>query len=150
LWIGADFISFSENDLFILLKKDERFLVLDEFCFSTRIYINRKIKNKSYEYYCWCCKELRSDHDFSEKNKSDQLCKDCSKLSSEDLKYRQTIRNIDRLLGFGDLISPRNKKALENYLGNEDLRICEYVKMALVKGKDYRLQNKTSPFSSCD
>ena len=76
------------------------------------------------------------------KNHGRHLCKECSKLDKDEIQFRQTLRNAERLIGWGGTIRNRNKRALEKFLNNKDKRISDYVKSAFDEDRKIRLQWK--------
>lgn len=144
LILSADYLDFEEVDLINLLKQDERFLINDqEVLRLTEVYINRTYKNKKTSgHYCWCCGRLRPNETFSGKNHGRHLCKECSKLGTEELKFRQIEVNIDRLIGWGEVIFHKNKKALEKYRDHKDERISRLVNNAFTRDSETRTRWK--------
>ena len=78
-------------------------------------------------HYCWSCGRMRANEKFSGKGHARHLCKDCARLGKEELAYRQTIRDLDRLLTWNGHISRRNREQFRKYLNHKDERIRAYA-----------------------
>jgi tetratricopeptide (TPR) repeat protein len=145
LGINADYLDFEEVGLVKLLKQDERFLINDqEIPRLTEVCINKKFKNKKTSgHYCWCCGRLRPNEAFSGKNHGRHLCKECSKLDVDELKFRQIKINDERLIGWSEVISHKNKRALEKYRDHNDVRISELVNSAFIRDIETRSRWKS-------
>ena len=129
----------------MLIRQDERFLVAEEegkhnIPPTMEVYINRKAKNKTRGHYCWCCAKMRPNEKFSGKNHGHHLCNECSKLGSDELKFRQTKRNIEHLIGWSGQIKKKERTALEKYVNYKDKRISDFVKNLLEEDKKRRDQ----------
>jgi len=83
-------------------------------------------------HFCWCCGRHRANEGFSGRGHGQHLCKDCAKLGREELAYRQTLRNIDRLVHPYGLIQRRQRASLERFLGHPDPRVRSYVAKIIV------------------
>ena len=64
---------------------------------------------------------------FSGKGHARHLCKDCARLGKEELAYRQTMRDLDRLLTWNGHIPRRNREQFRKYLNHKDERIRAYA-----------------------
>jgi hypothetical protein len=82
---------------------------------------------KSQGHYCWVCDRVRAHEKFSGSGHSRHICKDCNKLGSEELLYRQHIRNIDRCRGFGGGIQRKQRIAFGRFLTHIDPRVRDYA-----------------------
>jgi hypothetical protein len=78
-------------------------------------------------HYCWCCGAARSNEAFSGHGHSRHVCKECSKLGSEELAYRQEVRNIERLLDWDGRVRRKTRKPFERYLSHANPRIRAYA-----------------------
>lgn len=78
-------------------------------------------------HYCWSCDRRRANEKFSGKGHARHVCKDCARLGKEELAYRQTMRNLDRLLTWNGYIPRRNREQFRKYLNHEDERIRAYA-----------------------
>ena len=59
---------------------------------------------------------MRPNERFSGRGHARHLCRDCSKLGPAELAYRQGVRAIDRLVGWGGTIPRRHRKTFESFL----------------------------------
>ncbi len=71
---------------------------------------------------------MRANEKFSGKGHARHLCKDCARLGKEELAYRQTVRNLERLLTWSGHIRRRNREQFHKYLNHEDERIRAYAR----------------------
>ena len=78
-------------------------------------------------HYCWSCDRRQANEKFSGKGHARHLCKDCARLGKEELAYRQTMRDLDRLLNWNGHIPRRNREQFRNYLNHKDERIRAYA-----------------------
>ena len=78
-------------------------------------------------HYCWSCDRTRANEKFSGKGHARHLCKDCARLGKEELAYRQTTRDLDRLLTWDGHIPKRNREQFLKYLNHKDERIRAYA-----------------------
>ncbi|HTP26591.1 MAG TPA: hypothetical protein VMK12_13180 [Anaeromyxobacteraceae bacterium] len=79
---------------------------------------------------------MRPNEAFSGKGHARHLCKKCAKLGTEELSYRQEVRNIDQLLGWDGLIRRKARKPFERYLSHPNPRVRTYA--AQVAARDAR------------
>jgi hypothetical protein len=70
---------------------------------------------------------MRPNEKFSGRNHSRHLCKDCSKLGSNKLKYRQDVRDLERLVTWEGIIPRKRRATFEKFLSHDDPRIREYA-----------------------
>ena len=78
-------------------------------------------------HYCWSCDRRRANEKFSGKGHTRHLCKECARLGKEELAYRQTMRDLDRLLTWNGHIPRRNREQFRKYLNHKDERIRAYA-----------------------
>ena len=95
-------------------------------------------RKNSRGHFCWCCDRVRANERFSGRGHAHHLCKDCAKLGTEELAYRQAIRNIDRLLDWDDRVRRKQKKSFERFLSHPDQRIRQYAEA--VAAQDARMR----------
>lgn len=92
---------------------------------------NRKHKaKKRVGHYCWCCGRHRPNEQFSGKNHPRHLCKECARLGSEELAYRQGIRNIDQCLNWDGFVRRKQRNTFERFLTHANPRIRKYAEDA--------------------
>jgi hypothetical protein len=87
--------------------------------------MSRRPKRRGH--FCWCCGRARANERFSGRGHARHVCSDCSKLGVKELAYRQTIRDIDRLLDWNGAIRRRQRKAFERFLAHPDERVRRYA-----------------------
>ena len=78
-------------------------------------------------HYCWSCDRTRANEKFSGKGHARHLCKDCARLGTEELAYRQTMRDLDRSLTWDGHIPKRNREQFLKYLNHKDEQIRDYA-----------------------
>ena len=78
-------------------------------------------------HYCWSCDRMRANEKFSGRGHAQHLCKDCARLGKEELAYRQTVRNLERLLTWDGRIPRRNREQFRKYLNHKDERVRAYA-----------------------
>lgn len=84
-------------------------------------YLARKKKYRGH--YCWACGRIRPNERFSGGGHKQHVCCDCQKLGSEELAYRQAVRDIDRCLDFGCGIRRKSRKTFDQFLSHSNPRI---------------------------
>ena len=82
-------------------------------------------KSKQPGHYCWACDRRRPNEKFSGRGQARHLCKDCEKLGSEELAYRQAYRNLERCLTWEGIIPRKRRKSFQAFLNHDDPRIRE-------------------------
>ena len=70
---------------------------------------------------------MRANEKFSGRGHAKHLCKDCARLGKEELAYRQSVRNLERLLSRYGLIPRRRHEQFNRYLNHENPRIRAYA-----------------------
>jgi hypothetical protein len=86
-----------------------------------------KRNNHRRGHYCWSCGKTRANEKFSGRGHAEHLCKDCARLGKEELAYRQTVRNLDRLLTWNSRIPRRHREQFRKYLNHKDERVRAYA-----------------------
>lgn len=69
---------------------------------------------------------MRANEKFSGRGHTRHLCKDCARLGKEELAYRQSVRNLKRLLTWDGRVPRKNREQFKKYLNhkNERVRAC--------------------------
>ena len=80
-------------------------------------------KKKRRGHYCWSCGRSRPNEEFSGKGHRRHLCRDCARLGSEELAYRQAVSDIGRCLCDDGRIRRKQRKTFEQFLHHENPRI---------------------------
>ena len=70
---------------------------------------------------------MRPNEKFSGGGHARHLCKECSRLGKEELKYRQAVRDIDRTATWEGLILRKQRRRLESFLGHPNQRVRQYA-----------------------
>jgi hypothetical protein len=70
---------------------------------------------------------MRANEKFSGKGHARHLCKDCARLGKEELAYRQSMRNLERLLTWDGRVPHENRRQFKKYLNHENERIREFA-----------------------
>ena len=83
----------------------------------------KKRKRKLPGHYCWSCDRRRPNEKFSGSGHARHICRECARLGSEELAYRQALRNLDRCMTWEGIIPRKRRKAFEQFLEHEDPRI---------------------------
>lgn len=89
-------------------------------------------------HYCWCCGRIRANEEFSGRNHSRHLCRDCTKLGKEELEYRQGVRNVDQLIAWEGRLSRKGRKAMEAFLAHSNERIRSYAQTVVAQNVEER------------
>jgi hypothetical protein len=55
------------------------------------------------------------------------LCKDCATLGTEELEYRQAVRDIDRMLTDDGHIRRKSRRQFEKYFAHQNERLRAYA-----------------------
>jgi hypothetical protein len=84
-------------------------------------------KRKRHGHFCWCCGRMRPNEKFSGSGHARHLCRECSKFGNSELRYRQDLRNLDRLVTWEGIISRKKRKAFNGFLEHPDPRIRRYA-----------------------
>jgi hypothetical protein len=75
---------------------------------------------------------MRPNERFSGRNHSRHLCRECSKLPTEEREYRQGERDIERLLR-GLYVSRKHKARFNQFLGHPITRVRELATTILAE-----------------
>ena len=84
-------------------------------------------KRNRYGHLCWCCGSMRPNEKFSGSGHARHLCKDCSRLGTSELQYRQELRNLERCVSWEGIIGRKRRKAFDKFLDHPDPRIRQYA-----------------------
>lgn len=90
----------------------------------------RKSRTKtkaSRGHFCWRCARIRSNERFSGRGHARHRCRDCAKLGTAELAYRQAIRDVDRLVDWNGVVRRKERKSFERFLSHPDERIRLYA-----------------------
>lgn len=87
----------------------------------------RRRKEQRRGHFCWSCEWVRPNEKFSGRNRSRHLCRHCSKLGDSELKYRQEVRNLERLVTWDGIVPRKQRKAFEAFLSHPNPRVREYA-----------------------
>lgn len=74
-------------------------------------------------HYCWSCDCVLANEKFSGRGHARHLCKACAKLGTEELAYRQAMRDLERLATREGFIPRRRRRQFAAFLEHEDSRI---------------------------
>jgi hypothetical protein len=70
---------------------------------------------------------MRANEKVSGRGHARHLCKDCARLGKEELGYRQSVRNLERLLTWDGRIPRENRKQFQEYLNHENERVRAFA-----------------------
>ena len=84
-------------------------------------------RKKPRGHFCWCCGRVRANERFSGRGHARHLCKECSKLGTEEIAYRQAVRDIDRLLDWNGMVRRKQRKGFERFLFHANARVRRYA-----------------------
>lgn len=73
--------------------------------------------------YCWACDRRRPNEKFSGRGHARHVCKECAKLGSEELAFRQACRNLERCATWEGIIPRKRRKSFQAFLNHDDPRI---------------------------
>jgi hypothetical protein len=88
-------------------------------------------------HYCWSCDRHRANERFSGKGHARHLCRDCSRLSKDELEFRQAVRDVNRATRWGRL-SRKTRPQVERFLRHASLRVQEYAAEVLKADREER------------
>jgi hypothetical protein len=93
----------------------------------------RTKKHEQRGHWCWCCGSFLPNEKFSGKGHARHLCKQCAKLGTEELSYRQALRDLERCFTWEGIIPRKRRKSSERFLQHDDERIrIEAEKMQFI------------------
>lgn len=84
-------------------------------------------RKRHHGHYCWVCGRMRPNEKFSGRNHARHICKECARLGSTELNYRQAICNLNRLMGYGTMIPRKKRRQFNQYLIHENERVRAYA-----------------------
>lgn len=93
-------------------------------------------------HFCWSCGRSLPNERFSGGGHVRHVCRECSRLGAEELEYRQTVRDIERVLRSSYSISRRERASLERYLQHPNLRVQLYAAKLLFEGERQRAESR--------
>ncbi len=106
-----------------------------------------RVRKKPRGHFCWCCGQVRANERFSGRGHARHLCKECSKLGTEELAYRQAIRDIDRLLDWDGVVRRKHRKSFERFLLHPDERVRRYAEDIAAEGTRARGASRREPIT---
>lgn len=84
--------------------------------------------SKRQGHFCWCCGRIRPNERFSGAGHARHLCKECQRLGTEELAYRQAVLNIDRMIQWETGRLKRKQPAdFARFLRDPNPRIRQYA-----------------------
>lgn len=87
----------------------------------------KKKHRKWRGHYCWSCQRYLANERSSGRGHRNHLCKQCSKLGTEELEYRQAVIDIDRCLGWGGHLKRHHRRTFERYRDHPNERVRRYI-----------------------
>jgi len=92
---------------------------------SMELLMSRRKKQKRNlpGHSCWVCSRRRPNEKFSGRGHALHICRDCRKLGSEELAYRQECRNLERCMTREGIIPRKRRKSFEQFLNHAARRI---------------------------
>jgi hypothetical protein len=70
---------------------------------------------------------MRANEKFSGRGHARHLCKDCARLGKEELAYRQSVHNLERLLTWDGRVPRENREHFKKYLNHENERVRAFA-----------------------
>jgi hypothetical protein len=70
---------------------------------------------------------MRPNEKFCGSGHARHLCKDCSRLGTSELQYRQDLRNLERCVTWEGIIGRKKRKAFNRFLEHPDPHIRQYA-----------------------
>lgn len=83
----------------------------------------RKGKHKRRGHFCCACERYRANERFSGHGHARHVCRECSKLGSEELELRQALRNLERCVEGDGFVPRRRRKTFEQFLHHSNPRV---------------------------
>ena len=100
----------------------------------------KRRKRKLSGHYCWACDRRRANEKFSGRGHARHLCRDCAKLSDEELSYRQALRDLQRCVTWAGNIPRKHHKSFEKFMHHEDPKIRTLVEELLEGNRAMRTE----------
>jgi hypothetical protein len=82
---------------------------------------------REHGYFCWCCGQTKANERFSGRGHTRHLCKDCSRLGKAELAYKQTIRNMTKMLDWDGNLRRKQRASFQSFLTHPDERVRRYA-----------------------
>jgi hypothetical protein len=79
-------------------------------------------------HFCWACERHLPNERFSGSGHSRHLCRKCSRLGADELRFRQAVLDIHRLITWDGVIRRKGRRSFERFLASPDPRIRAYAK----------------------
>ena len=70
---------------------------------------------------------MRANEKFSGLGHARHVCKDCARLGKKELAYRQSVRNLERLLTWDGRVPGENRGHFKKYLNHENERVRAFA-----------------------
>jgi hypothetical protein len=70
---------------------------------------------------------MRANEEFSGRGHARHLCKDCARLGKEELAYRQTVRDLERLLTRDGRVPREKREQFKKYLNHKNERVRAFA-----------------------
>ena len=93
----------------------------------------KRRKHKRQGHYCWACGRYRANEKFSGRGHARHLCRECAKLGSKELAYRQALRNLERCVTLEGIIPRKRRKSFDRFLDHKNPRIRSLAEEMLAK-----------------
>lgn len=87
----------------------------------------KRQKGRRRGHFCWACGQVRASEKFSGKGHPRHLCKDCARLGKAELKYRQVVRSMERLVSWHEFIPRKKRPLLNEWLAHKNERVRAYA-----------------------
>lgn len=84
-------------------------------------------RRKRRGHFCWACARVLPNPRFSGAGHARHVCRECARLPTDELAYRQEVRNIDRMLDWSGRVRRKEKKSFERMLAHPMPRVRAYA-----------------------
>ncbi|MDB5389001.1 MAG: hypothetical protein JWM11_4647 [Planctomycetaceae bacterium] len=102
--------------------------------------MGKKGRHKSRGHYCWACDCQLPNESFSGKGHRRHVCKECSQLGSEELAFRQELKNLYQCCDWDGSILRRRKKTFEQFLNHSDSLIRHIAQLTQLEDLEIRAE----------
>jgi hypothetical protein len=105
--------------------------------------VGRRKRKRAQGHYCWVCERQRPNEKFSGKGHKKHVCRDCARLGTKELVFRQQIRNLERCFTFEGLVRRDQRATFERFLRHDDPRVrAEAEKLAAIDAEERALRRR--------
>lgn len=98
-------------------------------------------------HFCWACGRVRPNEQFSGKGHQRHICRACARLGPSELAYLQALRDMNRLLRWGETIPKRHRPAFERFLVHPDARVRDHARETIARSDAARQESRDAAYA---